>query len=204
MNCDPVFTQKIKTMYLIFDTETNGLIKNMDASPSQIHNFPNVIQLAFVLLDEQFNEIDSFCELIIPDGWTIPNKRFWIENGYNTETNAQKGIPMLDALKRFCDAVDRSKTIIAHNLTFDHKIMSAEMIRYNIAPMKKPEHKICTMKQSMNFCKAKNKNGGLKFPRLDELHRKLFNCGFENSHDALSDVHATIRCFVELRNRNIL
>jgi DNA polymerase III epsilon subunit-like protein len=192
-------------MYLIFDTETTGFIKGPDASPHHVELFPHVIQLAFVLLDEQFNEIESFCELIKPDGWNIPNQKFWIENGYSTETNEKNGIPMFDALVRFCDAIDRSTTIIAHNLTFDHKIMSAEMFRFKIGPNKKPANKICTMKQSVNFCKIPNSNrGGFKYPKLIELHEKLFGCGFENSHDAMADVYATIRCFVELRNRNVL
>jgi DNA polymerase-3 subunit epsilon len=192
-------------MYLFFDTETNGLPKTWNAKPNEVDNWPRVIQLAFVLLDENFNEIETFCELIQPDGWTIPNEKFWIENGYSNETNQQNGIPMFDALVRFCHAIDRSTTIIAHNISFDHPVLGAEMIRFKIGPNKKPENKICTMKQSVEFCKIPNSNrGGFKWPKLDELHNKLFGCGFDNSHDALADVHATIRCFIELRKRNVL
>jgi hypothetical protein len=59
-------------------------------------------QLAFIVTDENFNETFRFCELIKPNNWIIPNEKFWIDNGYSTEINLEKGIDMFDALDIFC------------------------------------------------------------------------------------------------------
>ena len=124
-------------MYLIFDTETTGFFKQIKPDPSDPANYPHVIQLGFILMDAHFEVVQTYCELIQPDGWKIPNECFWIENGYTTEKSKKYGIPIEEALTAFCKAVDRCNTLIAHNMKFDHPIMTAEMKRHNIMPKKK-------------------------------------------------------------------
>tara|TARA_R110000772_G_scaffold9622_5_gene31538 strand:+ start:1256 stop:1834 length:579 start_codon:yes stop_codon:yes gene_type:complete len=192
-------------MYLIFDTETTGFYKQIKPDPSDPANYPHVIQLGFILMDEKFEVVQTYCELIQPDGWKVPTDKFWIDNGYTTEKSQKYGIPIAEVLNAFCKAVDISHTLIAHNMKFDHPIISAEMKRHNIMPTKKPDHKICTMQESTQFCKLPRKNGsGIKFPTLMELHMVLFKKGFENAHDALEDVRATMKCFIALRKKKII
>jgi DNA polymerase III epsilon subunit-like protein len=192
-------------MYLIFDTETTGLMHGKKVTPKNLQHLPHVIQLAYMLIDDDFNEVETFCELIKPDGWQVPTSKFWIDNGYSTEQNKKLGVPMKKVLPQFCDALNRSHTIVGHNLQFDNKMISVEMLRHNILPAKKAENKVCTMMQTIKFCKLPKPNGnGYKFAKLVELHKKLFGSGFENAHDALEDVRATARCFVELKKRNVL
>lgn len=190
-------------MYLFFDTETNGLPKNMGAKVTDFENWPRVIQLAYIMYDRDFNEVERFCHLIRPDGWEIPTDKFWIDNGYSTEKNMIHGVPMGAALASFCTMMNRCQYAIANNMAFDNPILGAEMLRYNILPTNKPE-KICTMRSQTAFVGALNKAGRPKWPRLDELHMKLFGIGFDNAHDALADVEATARCFRELRRRKLI
>lgn len=190
-------------MYLFFDTETNGLPKNMKGDPRDLDNWPRVIQLAWVLLDADFNEIDTDCNLIMPDGWTIPTEKFWIDNGYSTETNMEQGMRMPMALFRFANAINRAEFTIAHNMNFDSPIITAEMLRYGVTPQHKTK-KICTMHTTTQFVGARNSRGGIKWPKLEELHEKLFGVKFDNAHDALADVRATVRCFKELTKLGII
>ena len=88
-------------MYLFFDTETNGLLKTEIINGKSTKVYPRVIQLAYILLNDNFEEVQSYCELIYPDGWEIPNDRFWIENGYSTEQNKLKGVNIRVALNFF-------------------------------------------------------------------------------------------------------
>jgi DNA polymerase III subunit epsilon len=60
------------------------------------------------------------------------------------------------------------------------------------------KNRICTMKSTTNFC-AINGPYGYKWPKLSELHFKLFNTGFEEAHNAAVDINATARCFWELK-----
>lgn len=191
-------------MYLFFDTETNGLPKSEIRNGAKVTVYPRVIQLAWILLDNDLNEVDSFCELIKPDGWVIPNEQFWIDNGYSTETNEAKGVYAAYALQCFANAIDKCHTMVAHNIAFDMPVLISEMRTYEVSAENKSSIKLCTMKASTEFCALPSNRGGYKWPKLIELHQRLFGVGFEGAHDALEDVRATVRCFRELRRIGLM
>ncbi len=191
-------------MYLFFDTETNGLPKSEIVNGNKRTVYPRVIQLAWLLLDDELDEIASFCELIYPDGWSIPTDKFWIDNGYSTEKNSLYGVPMRLALQMFANAIDKCHTMVAHNIAFDSPVLASEFHRYGISATNKTSTKICTMKATTEYCAIPSNRGGFKWPKLIELHEKLFGVGFDGAHDALEDVKATVRCFIELRRLGLL
>ncbi len=59
------------------------------------------------------------------------------------------------------------------------------------------------MESSIDFCAIPGYYG-YKYPSLQELHKKLFNYEFEDAHNALSDIRATLKCFFELKEREII
>ena len=63
---------------------------------------------------------------------------------------------------------------------------------------------ICTMSSTTDFVQASWNSyyGEWKWPKLQELHFKLFKTHFENAHNAMADVEATIKCFFELKNQH--
>jgi DNA polymerase-3 subunit epsilon len=106
-------------------------------------------------------------------------------------------------LNEFTKQIEQCHSLIAHNISFDEKIIGAEFLRnkmQNVIPTKK---RICTMQGSKHYCAIKGPYG-IKFPRLAELHYKLFNCNFDEAHDAGADINATAKCFWELKKRGIL
>lgn len=187
-------------MYLFFDTETTGLPKNWNAPAEDLDNWPRIIQFAFVLYNENRNVIYESCELIKPNGWTIPNEKFWIDNGYSTEKNEEKGVDIDEMLAMFQVCENNSKYRIAHNIAFDSKIVRAEFLRSYPNPPIFESKKICTMREGTQFCNLPR----MKWPKLEELHDKLFSHGFENAHDALADVKATAKCFFAMVDRGII
>lgn len=188
-------------MYLFFDVETTGTIKDYKADPT---TFPRIIQIAYQLFDEKRNLVLQYCELIKPDGWEVPKEPFWINKGYNTETNLAKGVPLADAIESLLVAVERAQYRIAHNISFDALIVRGELFRLKIEK-EFTQPKICTMMTSTKLCKLpKAKGGGYKWPKLEELYRVLFHEEIENAHDALQDVKATSRCFFELVDRGVI
>jgi DNA polymerase-3 subunit epsilon len=60
------------------------------------------------------------------------------------------------------------------------------------------------MKQSTEFCRMPGRYGSYKWPRLSELHVKLFDTPFEGVHDAKEDVQACAKCFFELKKQGII
>lgn len=79
------------------------------------------------------------------------------------------------------------------NFAFDLNIVGCELYRegmaYNTLLAK---HNVCTMQRSTDFCAIPSNSpyGGYKWPKLAELHRKLFGCTFDGAHDALADIEA--------------
>lgn len=192
-------------MYLFFDTETNGLPKNWSAPVTDLENWPRVIQLAYALFDENGELVSSYCELIKPDGWVMPTDKFWVDNGYTQEKSMEHGVGILQAMNKFHEALNECQFLIAHNMQFDEKIVGAEFLRIGFQSKNKPT-KICTMKSSTDFCKIPNQNGysSFKWPKLEELHMKLFGESFDGAHDALNDVMACAKCFFELKKLQII
>jgi len=191
-----------KDMYLFFDTETTGLPKDFKAPATDLENWPRITQIAWQLYDEDENLVNEFSSLIKPDGWEIPKEEFFIENNMSTERCEEGGVPLKGVLENLVSDMEKSQYLISHNMDFDKKIVSAEFIRYQVKPKNKLE-KLCTMKESTDYCKIKNNWGSYKWPKLVELYKNLFNEEFE-AHDAMSDVKACAKSFFELKKRGVM
>lgn len=185
--------------YLFFDTETTGLPKNYNAPSTDVANWPRLVQLAWILYRDGGEQVAAVTQIIRPDGFTIPEAAAKL-HGITTERAMAEGVPLLDALANFADAVKAADYLIAHNMAFDEKILGAEFIRARWPEVLPKRPRLCTMQLSTDFCQLPNASGrGYKWPKLEELHRKLFGMGFDGAHDALNDVKATALCFFELQ-----
>lgn len=206
-------------MYLIFDTETDGLPKNWKAAMLDLDNWPRVIQLAWQLYDARGELIMEYSSLIVPDGWEIPTKqtflrqgmlgaeaekkaKFWIDNGFTTERCRVEGKPIRKALAAFLNAYNNAEYLIAHNVKFDYNVLGAELLRARLASSKKIP-RLCTMESSVDVCKIPGKYG-YKWPKLEEVYFKFFRKTFDGAHDALADVKACAKVFFELKKRGLI
>jgi DNA polymerase III subunit epsilon len=189
-------------MYLFFDTETTGLPKNWKAPVTDTKNWPRITQLAWQVYDDTGKLVRERCELIKPDGWTIPDEKFFRDNNMSTERCEKEGVDLLPLLKSFIEQAGSADYLIAHNMSFDEKIIECEMVRAKLEYIDKP-NKLCTMKESTDYCKI-YKWGKYKWPTLSELHVKLFKEDFDGAHDALADVKACAKSFFELKKRKVM
>ena len=189
-------------MIQVFDTETTGLPLDWKAPASDVNNWPRVIQLAYLVFDDDGKEVTEYNELIKPDGWTMPTDKFWIDNGFSHEESMAKGVPIQKALNRFLGDYKQCRVLAAHNMNYDRNVLGAELIRAGMKAGRR-NRRICTMEQSTELCKIPGAYG-FKWPKLEELHSYLFGKTFDNAHDALADVRATARCLFELRRRKVV
>lgn len=189
-------------MYLFFDTETTGLPKDWKAPVTKLSNWPRLVQLAWSLQDEEGNELEQVDFIIRPEGFRIPIAASRV-HGISTERALEEGSPLGEVLAQFEQKIKKAKYLVAHNMRFDEKIMGAEFLRngfHNLIPNKA---RICTMLNTTDYCKIPGRYG-YKWPKLEELHIKLFGVSFEDAHDASVDIAATSRCFWELRKRGVI
>ncbi|HIF15529.1 MAG TPA: 3'-5' exonuclease [Bacteroidetes bacterium] len=189
-------------MYIFFDTETTGLPKNWKAPVEDLDNWPRLVQLAWIIYDDNKALVSSEEHIVYPSGFQIPEAASNI-HGITTHKAILEGKNLDFVLDRFYTDLKACSHIIAHNLNYDINIMGAELLRnnkQNILPGKKG---ICTMLSSVDFCALPGKYG-YKWPSLSELHIKLFNKDFENAHDAMSDIKATADCFFALEEKYVI
>ncbi|MDR0310671.1 MAG: 3'-5' exonuclease [Acidobacteriota bacterium] len=193
-------------MYLVIDCETTGLPKDRRASKQDVDNWPRVIQLAWALYDESgeageiMTPVETAACLIRPEGFIIPDDVQRI-HGITTERAHSEGKDLAEILRAFALAAAKAEVIVAHNLDFDVSVISAEYQRLGFESPFGGKKQICTMRKSVEFCKIPGKRG-FKWPKLSQLHQKLFGSDFEGAHDAGADVAACARCFFALKNRN--
>lgn len=176
--------------YLFFDTETASFV-----GP--------ILQLAWILTNENGEVIHENSTLLNHSiDYEIHEGAFEI-HGITKEMCAtgRDAVPELDTLLKIMDG---SNQIIAHNLSFDWDMVKKDLERYK-SPLKMPDHTkaFCTMKSTTDLLQLPGKYG-YKWPKLQELHQYLFDCEFEDAHDALADVRATAKCYFELQKRGII
>lgn len=200
------FPEWVITMIVFLDTETTGLPIKRSNSAHHLSNWPRLVEIAWIECDDK-GAIKSEEDLIIkPDSFEIPPEATAI-HGITTKKAIKDGVLLKEALRSFGLSFNNAEFCVGHNIDFDVNIINAEFLRAKIflknfcifsKPMK------CTMKSSTKFCRLKNGYGHNKYPSLLELHTKLFGEPYEDTHNALNDARACMRCYFELHRRGIL
>jgi DNA polymerase III epsilon subunit-like protein len=189
-------------MHLFFDTETTGLPRNYKAPVSDAKNWPRIVQIAWLLTDDEGTETSSAEFIIKPDGFTIPAEAASV-HGITTEIAIQSGHDLRTVLDLLVKDLAKATVLIAHNMRFDEKIVGAEFLRLRYPNHIETKKRRCTMASSTDYCELPG-NDGYKWPRLEELHWKLFKKGFDGAHRALVDVRACAKCYFELIRLKVL
>ena len=189
-------------MYLFFDTETTGLPKNWKAPVTDLDNWPRMIQIGWTLCTAEGKRVDSAEFIIKPDNFIIPKEASNVHE-ITTEKAIEEGVELDIVLNKFNELVNEANFIVAHNISFDEKIIGAEILRRSIASDFELTPKLCTMKAATDYCQIPGPYG-YKWPKLSELHIKLFGLDFVGAHDAFADIEATERCFWEMKKLGLI
>tara|TARA_Y100000992_G_C21274277_1_gene498955 strand:+ start:2479 stop:3123 length:645 start_codon:yes stop_codon:yes gene_type:complete len=182
---------------LIFDTETSGLFPR-----DGIGDNPYMIQLACIMYDTYEKKIINTINSIIKINFEISEEVSKL-TGITNDKIRDNGKDINDILDNFNNLLNDCDILVAHNMEFDLKVMKTEMDRNN-KKLNYSEDAIrvrtyCTMKKSIHLCKIQKENSFgkyYKWPKLEELHKWLFNQDVRNLHDAYNDVLVCLRCYV--------
>ena len=205
---------------LVFDTETTGLPKTKFISPSTLDQWPYIVQFSFIIYDSLLNDIvESKDDIIkLPENVLIPEESTKIHNITN-ELSQKSGLQINEILNVFFDHLRNVDRLVGHNIEFDLNMIKVEISRiinenqvtpeqlklykYNLHFLNNYKNISCTLKDSIKFCNIQviNKSGKpyLKYPKLIELHNKLFNETPKNLHNSFNDILVTLRCFMKLK-----
>ena len=206
--------------FLVFDTETTGLPQTKYISPSTLHQWPHIVQFSYIIYDSSFNEIIEVKDQIVklPENISISDESTNI-HGITNKMCSDKGIYIYEIINEFFQHLQNVDRLIGHNISFDINMIKVELLRIihnNLVPQKliklyknhlhfliNYKNITCTLKDSIEFCNIqlidKKGNPYLKYPKLLELHQKLFDKSPDNLHNSFNDILVTLRCFIKLK-----
>ena len=176
---------------LIFDTETTGKW-DFNAPYTAAHQ-PNLVQLAVFLEDVDPGAVQAEASLIVAqeEGQVIPAGAQAV-HGISTDKANDFGIHLANASFLFRNLVERADVVVAHNISFDVKIMTRALWLAGVEEL--PWSKIpqrCTMLASTPICKVPSPKGrGFKWPSLAEAMRYFYGEEIANAHTAKADADA--------------
>lgn len=184
--------------FLFYDTETTGVPMDYKAPSSDLENWNcRLVQLSWLLMDERQVLLSQGDLIIRPEGFTIPETASAI-HGISTERALAEGVGCKEAVYYFLGAARMADYLVGHNESYDHHVVGAEMIRAFGKDYIEHLPSIDTMTSAIDLCKLPGRYGSYKFPKLMELHEKLFGCKFEDAHNSFADITATTKCFWEM------
>jgi len=204
---------------IVYDTETSGLPDWKE--PSEAPQQPHLVEIAALLFDGT-TEIDRFHAIVRPDGWEIPEEVSKI-HGITTERALDVGLPEPEAVARFLAMHAQSDMRVAHNESFDARILRIALKRYGngasgwdmltqderdaIADAFKaaPSYCTCTAAKPLMKLPPTEKmlanprfRNSYKQPNLQEAHQHFLGKTFDGAHGALADAEACARVFFAL------
>lgn len=211
---------------LVFDTETTGLPKTKVISPDTLKEWPHIVQFSYIIFDTSINALIHTQNYIIKLGENvvIPEESMKI-HGITNEASRCRGIPLITVLKEFFASLKQCQQVVGHNISFDINMLRVELLRTihfssitrkelydlktNLYFLNNFKNVKCTMKRSVQLCniQAIDKEGQpyLKYPKLIELHEKLFNSVPNHLHNSFNDILVTLRCFIKMEwNKDLI
>jgi DNA polymerase III epsilon subunit-like protein len=189
--------------YLFVDTETTGLPTVRHAAPWDFANWPRLVEIAWLLVDGERRETAAASYIIKPRGFIVPWDAVQ-KHGITTDMALRQGVEIRTALDAFVKDLRRAAVLVAHNIEYDQGILGAELLRAGYPNYLYNKKRICTMQSATAYCGIPGRYGDYKYPKLSELHCKLFSHPYREVHRALPDVRAVEQCYFALRDRGII
>ena len=194
---------------IVFDVETTGLPTKWNPPVNEEKWWPYIVQFSWMVYNIEKNSVEKSVDKIIklPKDMKIPEESTNIHGITNEKMNTE-GVSIAGVLDQFMIDLSKADIVVAHNLKFDKSMTLVECNRNKkIINFNKKE--FCTMLYGEKLCGLTrvNKYGKTvsKYPKLIELHNRLFGYEPKNLHNSLYDTAVCIRCYVKLRyNKDLL
>ena len=186
---DSTPTTAVEPLWLVFDTETTGLVNN---ASSDVRDQPYVIEFAGVVINKAGDVIYEYEQLFKPPVALTPKI---------TEITGLTDERLKDAATFDCDAVQNLMTkpgvvaAVAHNFAFDRAMLSFEFQRAQRV-LTWPPLQLCTVEATYPI-------HGRRF-KLGQMYKHFFGEDFAGAHRAMADVKALARCTAYMLQRGIM
>lgn len=190
---DPIFFQR----YNLKNINYNNLVMVLDTETTDFNG--DIIQLAYVLadIDNSYNSskiIKKFNKIVINRISTVNSEKI---HKINISRIRKDGVDFYSIMKEFIEDLSKVNVVIGHNIHFDIRIIINNLRKFNIEIINSSDEYIYNIFQNYIIECTKKLSGGKS---LEELYLKLFGTKIIGAHDALSDVIATLECYIQLNS----
>lgn len=195
-----------------WDTETTGLVewKKPNNHPDQ----PDIVQIA--MLQMLFNpntfehRVLNKISVMVQTDKPISDELAAL-HGTTKDMSSSLGIPQASMVRLFKHFHDRSDILVAHNKSFDMRMMKIAALRQvpDWTPFVEKEHH-CTKAMTEKIVRLppteKMISSGLgnkfKAPKLSEAYLHFFGESLEGAHDALVDTEGCARVYFHVKQHH--
>jgi DNA polymerase-3 subunit epsilon len=156
--------------------------------------------------------MQSMNRLIKPDGWSwTEDDEAFKAHGITFERAMDEGVPEREAIEEYLAMHDLGQLRVAHNGSFDDRILRIALKRYGYSDERADEYRdfvsFCTMRASTGICQLpptekQVKAGygkGFKNPKLTEAFAHFFGFEFHGAHDAMNDSMACADVYLAIQ-----
>lgn len=184
--------------YLFFDIETTGLPKNRNGKIFNLENWPRVVQLAWLIMDEEgrlIKEENYYIKLSSPMQENVIKI-----HGITNEFLNENGTDIKPILQLFKEYADNAGFLIAHNIEFDLPIVESENLRAGLGVQFSRKPIMDTMFLGKKYFEYK-----AGYPRdkisLADMTAICYtgntnaSSSIRQGHDAFNDVRLMAKCF---------
>lgn len=185
--------------YLVYDVEASRLFDYSLAAdaPGQ----PRMAEIGMIFVDSSHKVEAKHQFLIKPMGWEMTPEAAE-KTGLTTEYLKANGGSITEALHLYSSAIDARRVMVGFNISYDMKVLRAEMRLAGIDDRYMQTRSLCLMWATRNIVNAIDKRGRLKNPSLEEAC-KFF--GIEHGkHRAPGDAEACYQIMLKLVERGAL
>lgn len=188
---------------ITFDTETTGL--PVWSEPSGGENQPHLVEIAAKLVDINTKEVLGQVNTIIkPNGWIIPEEVIAV-HGITNEVANEQGRDEKEVLLEFLALWEKADIRVAHNQSFDERIIRIAIKRYldeEMATRWKEGEKACTGLLAKPIMQMPPKSRwGFKMPKLSEAYKHFTGKELVGAHRAMTDVDGCLEVYFAITDQ---
>jgi DNA polymerase III epsilon subunit-like protein len=194
-NNNNIYTQKT----IIFNNKTKKIFDYIMVLDTETTDFSgDVIQLAWVIVNpsDNYKIIKKSNKFILDRISTVKSSKI-----HNISLNKLRidGIDFFIVMQEFINDLSSLNKIIGHNIAFDLRIIINNLRKFEINIIDNNNNKIINLFNNIEIICTKKLSNGLS---LENLYLNLFEKKILGAHDAMTDVNATLECYIKLNKLN--
>jgi len=184
------------SILLAFHAESSN-IPDWPAKSDEPHQ-PHIVRLAAVLIDDKTQDVlDSMDVVVVQDGWESTPESFEV-HGITKPYSEGFGIPEAEAIEMFISLWLKCDMRVAHNTTFDNRIIRIGLLRFFPGLVEDDDWKDKSRYFS-TMLKGKKIMGGKSGHTLPEVYKHFIGKDLEGEHDTMIHTEACAKIYYAIK-----